>query len=347
VLKEIWIEIPQTAQPDEREELFTAASEACATIVEGNSASRLGGKQGIAVLEHAGPGEIESIKREGKKIALKVAIKGKEDENAAVEAAELGPDYLVVDCRDWRVIPLENIIAKTRGKTKLIAQVQNAEEAQLVLKTLELGTDGVLLKTADPDEIAKTAALVRKENARILLTTARVTTIKQIGTGARVCVDTCDLMQQGEGILVGSQSAGLFLVEAEVHENPYVASRPFRVNAGSLPLYTLASMENTRYLSELKAGDEVLIVDRQGNARTTNVGRAKIEFRPLMLIEAEADGKKITAILQNAETIRLVTPAGSKPVTELKVGDEVVVHVAAPGGRHFGISVPEEKVIER
>jgi 3-dehydroquinate synthase II len=106
-------------------------------------------------------------------------------------------------------------------------------------------------------------------------------------------------------------------------------------------------MQNTRYLSELKAGDEVLIVDRQGNVRTTNVGRAKIEFRPLMLIEAEAQGKQITAILQNAETIRLVTPNDSKPVTELKVGDEVLVHVAAPGGRHFGISVPEEKVIER
>ena len=153
-----------------------------------------------------------------------------------------------------------------------------------MLETLELGTDGVLLKTSDASELAKAVALVKKENAKIPLTTAKITAVKQIGTGARVCVDTCDLMQQGEGILVGSQSAGLFLVEAEVHENPYVQSRPFRVNAGSLPLYTLASMQNTRYLSELKAGDEVLIVDRQGNVRTTNVGRAKIEFRPLMLM---------------------------------------------------------------
>ena len=45
-------------------------------------------------------------------------------------------------------------------------------------------------------------------------------------------MDTCELMIHGEGMLVGSQSAGLFLVEAEVNENPYVASRPFRVNAG-------------------------------------------------------------------------------------------------------------------
>ena len=81
--------------------------------------------------------------------------------------------------------------------------------------------------------------------------------------------------------------------------------------------------------------------------RKTNVGRTKTEFRPLILIEAEVEGKKIKTILQNAETIRLVTPKGSTPVTALKAGDEVLVHVAASGGRHFGVSVPEEKVIER
>jgi 3-dehydroquinate synthase II len=346
-LKELWVEIPESAQPDEREDLFTTANEACATILQGKVATNQLEKREVIVFEHLDAGEIAKLKREGKKTALRIAIKGKEDENKAVEAAELGVDYVIIDCRDWRVIPLENIIAKTRGKTRLIAQVSTAEEARLMLETLELGTDGVLLKTADVAELAKAVAAVKGENAKIRLTTAIITAVKQIGTGARVCVDTCDLMHEGEGILVGSQSAGLFLVEAEVHENPYVQSRPFRVNAGSLPLYTLASMQNTRYLSELKAGDEVLIVDRDGNVRTTNVGRAKIEFRPLLLIEAEAQGKQIKAILQNAETIRLVTPTGSKPVTELKVGDEVLVHVAASGGRHFGISVPEEKVIER
>ena len=346
-MKELWIEIPESAQPDEREDLFTAANEARATILQGKTATNQLEKREITVFEAFSAEEIGKLKRQGKKTAIRITIKGKEDENLAVKAAELGVDYVIIDCRDWRVIPLENIIAKTRGKTRLIAQVSTAEDARLVLETLELGTDGVLLKTADSAELAKAISAVKRENAKIHLTTAVITAVKQIGTGARVCVDTCDLMQQGEGILVGSQSAGLFLVEAEVHENPYVQSRPFRVNAGSLPLYTLASMQNTRYLSELKAGDEVLIVDREGNVRTTNVGRAKIEFRPLMLIEAEAQGKQIKAILQNAETIRLVTPTGSKPVTELKVGDEVLVHIAASGGRHFGVSVPEEKVIER
>ena len=346
-MKELWIEIPETASTDEREDLFTISAEACATTVEGTNASQPLSQNNISVIDGFDYGKIALLRREGKKIALRIAVKGKEDENNAVRAAELGAEYIIIDCRDWRVIPLENIIAKTRGKSKIIAQVQSAEDARLVLETLELGTDGVLLKTADSNELAKVVTILKGEKAKIQLIPAKITAAKQIGTGARVCVDTCDLMQQGEGILVGSQSAGLFLVEAEVHENPFVQSRPFRVNAGSLPLYTLESMQNTRYLSELKAGDEVLIVDRQGNVRTTNVGRAKIEFRPLMLIEAEAKGKKVKAILQNAETIRLVTPDGSKSVTELKVGDEVLVHLATPGGRHFGISVPEEKVIER
>jgi 3-dehydroquinate synthase II len=346
-LKELWIEIPETASTDEREDLFTISAEACATTVEGTNASQPLSQNNISVIDGLDYGKIALLRREGKKIALRIAVKGKEDENNAVKAAELGAEYVIIDCRDWRVIPLENIIAKTRGKSKIIAQVQSAEDARLVLETLELGTDGVLLKTTDPNELTKVVTILKREKAKIQLIPAKITAAKQIGTGARVCVDTCDLMQQGEGILVGSQSAGLFLVEAEVHENPFVQSRPFRVNAGSLPLYTLESMQNTRYLSELKAGDEVLIVDRQGNVRTTNVGRAKIEFRPLMLIEAEAKGKKVKAILQNAETIRLVTPDGSKPVTGLKIGDEVLVHIATPGGRHFGISVPEEKVIER
>ena len=100
-------------------------------------------------------------------------------------------------------------------------------------------------------------------------------------------------------------------------------------------------------MQEFKAGDEVILVTREGKTRKANVGRIKIEIRPLILVEAEVCGKTIKTILQNAETIRVVTPKASKPVTELKPGDEVMVHLAARGGRHFGISVPDETVIEK
>ena len=101
-----------------------------------------------------------------------------------------------------------------------------------------------LLKTSDADEILKTVAIVKPDALKLEMVPAKILATKPISTGARVCVDTCDLMQPGEGMLVGSQSAGLFLVEAEVNENPYVASRPFRVNAGSCSMYTLGNLQS-------------------------------------------------------------------------------------------------------
>ncbi|MGD0202697.1 MAG: 3-dehydroquinate synthase II [Candidatus Bathyarchaeia archaeon] len=346
-MKELWVEIDQAASPKEKETLLRLSEEFADGIIQNTEISTFPDKLNIIFLTELNEKKIFQDKSEGKKTAIKINIKGKEDENTAVKAAELGVDYVIINCLDWRVIPLENLIAKARGKSKLIAEVGTAEDAKLVLEALELGTDGVLLKTSNPNELKKTAKMVKEQTPKLTLTTAKIVSTKPISSGARVCVDTVDLMVLGEGMLVGCQSAGFFLVEAEVNENPYVNSRPFRVNAGAASNYTLTSLQGTRYLSELKAGDEVLIINREGKARITNVGRSKIEFRPLILIEAQVGDTKIKIILQNAETIRLVTPKASKPVTELKPNDEVLVHIAAKGGRHFGVSVPEETVIEK
>jgi 3-dehydroquinate synthase II len=347
-VKELWVEIEPGTPPQEKESLLSTAHENADVVLEGTQASTRSGKLDIVFLADLSEKKISQAKNENRKTAVKINITGKEEENRAAKAAEMGVDYIIINTFDWRVIPLENLIAKAHGgKSKLIAEVSTTQDAKVVLEALELGTDGVLLKTSNPNELAKTAKLVKGQMPKVALTVAKVLSIQPIGTGARVCVDTVDLMVPGEGMLVGCQSAGFFLVEAEVNENPYVQSRPFRVNAGPASHYTLTSIQNTRYLSELKAGDEVLIINREGKVRITNVGRSKIEFRPLILIEAQADDTKIKTILQNAETIRLVTPKASKAVTELKVNDEVLVHLAAKGGRHFGVSVPEETVIER
>jgi len=346
-LKELWIEIDPKTSPQEKESLLSLSYENADVILEEDQASNRNNKLEIVFLSDLNEKKLAQLKKEGKKTALRVTIQGKEDENKAAKAADLGVDYVIINCLDWRVIPLENLIAKGRGKSTLIAEVTTSEDAKVVLEALELGTDGVLLKTGNPKELEKTIKLIKSQAPKMMITPAKILSIKPIGSGARVCVDTVDLMVPGEGMLVGCQSAGFFLVEAEVNENPYVQSRPFRVNAGPASHYTLTSTQSTRYLSELKAGDEVLIVNREGKVRLTNVGRSKIEFRPLILIEAQADDTIIKTILQNAETIRLVTPKASKPVTELKPNDEVLVHIAAKGGRHFGISVPEETVIEK
>lgn len=337
-MKELWLE---TQTKKDTEALINQYVD---VVIEDDKARFTANKQTQTVVSPANEAALEKAKTAK---VMRICISDKASENLIVKAAEQGANYILVSTSNWRVIPLENLIARIKGKSKLIAEVTNAEEAKVALQTLELGTDGVLLKTNDADELMKTVAVVKPDALRLEMATAKILSTKPISTGARVCVDTCDLMQPGEGMLVGSQSAGLFLVEAEVNENPYVASRPFRVNAGSCSMYTLGSLQNTRYLQEFKAGDEVILVTREGKTRKANVGRIKIEIRPLILVEAEVNGKTIKTILQNAETIRVVTPKASKPVTELKAGDEVIVHLAARGGRHFGISVPDETVIEK
>jgi 3-dehydroquinate synthase II len=340
-LKELWVEIEKD---NAKESLNLLVDQYGDAIVKGSRAIFSSNKRELEIIRGKDAGILEI---ELKNKVIRICISDKETENLTVKAAKLGASYLVISCENWRVIPLENLIARIKGESKLIAEVTNAEDAKVALETLELGTDGVLLKTSDPDELLKTVAIVKPDSLKLEMAVAKIVSTKPISTGSRVCVDTCDMMTQGEGMLVGSQSAGLFLVEAEVNENPYVASRPFRVNAGSLSMYTLGTLQTTRYLSELKAGDEVIIVNREGKTRKANVGRIKIEIRPLILVEAQVDGKIMKTILQNAETIRVVTPKTSRPVTELKPDDEVIVHLAAKGGRHFGISVPEETVIEK
>jgi 3-dehydroquinate synthase II len=279
-----------------------------------------------------------------------VELRGKAYERFAVALAKQS-NYVLVIGRDWKIIPLENIIAELQQKeAKVIAGVQSAEEARTALETLEYGADGVLLDTNDVSEI-KRAVEIRDASisATIPLTTARVTRVAELEMGDRVCVDTCSLMVRGEGMLVGSQSFVLFLVHSESEESPYVAARPFRVNAGAVYAYILVG-EKTKYLAELKSGDDVAIVDSAGKTRRAVVGRVKIEKRPLMLVEAEvktAEGKPrpCSIILQNAETIKLMGTKKPISVVDLKSGDEVLVYVT-DAARHFGMAV-EEMVIEK
>jgi 3-dehydroquinate synthase II len=290
---------------------------------------------------------ISGLKRKGKKVAAYVEIKSKKHEQLASRLGKIA-DYLILFGMDWKVIPLENIIASLQKEdVKLIAAVSDYKEAKLALETLEYGTDGVLLCPEDTSEIRKVAKLIEKIGSESYeLKPATITKVKPVGSGDRVCVDTCSIMGLGEGMLVGSYSKGLFLVHSESLESEYVASRPFRVNAGPVHAYVMTPGNKTRYLSEIETGDEVLTVDKDGNTKSTVVGRVKIEKRPLMLVEAEYGGVVLRTLLQNAETIRLVGENKKpKSVADLKVGDKVMVYIDK-GARHFGMAI-NETIIEK
>ena len=263
-------------------------------------------------------------------------IKSGEDESEIVKLCK--EKQVILECSDWSIIPLENLIA--RG-ADVIAQVHSIEEAQTAFGILEKGVNHILLCCNDLVELKEALNCIYASTDQIPLEVAEITEVKPIGMGDRVCVDTCTEMKPGEGMLVGNASSALFLVHSESIVNPYVSPRPFRVNAGAVHAYTRVPGGKTRYLSELSAGDQILITDFNGNTSVGALGRLKIEKRPLMLVKAEVSGKEITTILQNAETIRLTDPEGNPvSVVNLNPGDKVLVAIEE-SGRHFGMKINE------
>ncbi len=295
--------------------------------------------------DFSGSSDISALRRETGPSVGYVRIRNEDYESFAEAVARVAEHTIVVGV-DWQIIPLENLIARVGSETSLVAGVTSAEEAQTAYETLEDGADGVLLDTDDPDEIRKTVEVRDAvDREQLEFQWAELTDIEQTGSADRVCIDTGSLLGDDEGMLVGSMSRGLFFVHAETADSPYVESRPFRVNAGAVHAYARAPEGKTRYLSELAGGDTVQVADVTGGTRTAVVGRSKIERRPMFRVQAAVGDDRVETLLQNAETIKLHTREGRQAVTDLEVGDEVLVHYE-DDARHFGEPV-EESIIER
>ncbi len=250
---------------------------------------------------------------------------------------------VVVKGGDWTIIPLENLLSKT---DRLFVEIDNLHEGRTAFGILEKGVEGVVINHPDPDAVRQLLLMLKGGNEKLELSKARIKRIEPLGLGDRVCVDICSSMVPGEGMLVGNSSQALFLIHAENVENPFVNPRPFRVNAGPVHAYIRMADGQTKYLSEIGTGDCVLIVNFEGKSYPAVVGRAKVERRPLVLVEAEERGLPISVILQNAETIRLVQPEGKAiSLIDLEEGREVLVCMEK-GGRHFGVQI-DETIIER
>jgi 3-dehydroquinate synthase II len=323
-MKELWVDVRPW-----KKELATTAIEsgADALVVEcAGQVRELGRMKTIA------PDGDLILERE----VFECTIKGKQGENEALAHAREG--YVIVHADDWTVIPLENLVSRS---DRIVAAVCTEEEVDLALQVLERGVCGLCLKTDDPAIIRAVAAKLRSSEEKVNLVPFTISAIRQVGMGDRVCVDTCSLLSDGEGMLIGNTSSGFLLVHAETLENPYVSPRPFRVNAGAVHAYIMMPGGKTAYLSDLKVGDPVLVADREGEAREVTVGRVKIERRPMLLVEGVSGETTMSLILQNAETIRLVGEDGkAKSVVDVSVGDRVL-GVREEGGRHFGVAIKE------
>ena len=256
--------------------------------------------------------------------------------------------FVIIDLDDWRIIPLENVIASLQNTgTEIFAVAKSIDEVETLFTVLELGVDGVLMSTNSEEEIVRARNIIKKSSFQIKI--AEIKEVKEVGMGERVCIDTVSMLTEGEGLLVGNKSNFLFLIHNESIGSSFTSPRPFRVNAGAVHCYTITPDGTTKYLSELESGSQVLIVNTKGEARMVGVGRAKIESRPLRLFRAAINDDEMgTIIVQNAETIRFLNESGQiLPVTHAKRGDKILVYSVPSVGRHFGMEVSNEYILEK
>jgi len=286
-------------------------------------------------------------KSKGKKIGKRFEVLSNKDIENILDSAKKGLDFVVIEVKDWKIIPLENIIAKLHKiHTKIFTIARNPKEARKMFSILDIGVDGVIFNTGSINEVRE--ALVYLGSKSFELKSAKIIDIQEVGDGERVCIDTASMLNRGEGMLIGNRANFLFLVHNESVGSSFTSPRPFRVNAGAVHCYTLSPDGTTKYLSELETGVEVLVFDSKGKARRVTIGRCKIEKRPMLMIKAKVGEEVGGIIAQDAETIRFVKSNGRLvSVTHLKKGDSILVHSKAATGRHFGMEVSDEYILEK
>ena len=87
-----------------------------------------------------------AVKPKGKKIGRKFQILSNTDIENVLSIAKKGLDFVVIEVKDWKIIPLENIIAKLHKiHTKIFAIAKTPEEVRKMFSILEVGVDGVIL----------------------------------------------------------------------------------------------------------------------------------------------------------------------------------------------------------
>ena len=267
-------------------------------------------------------------------------------------------EWILLTFEDWSMIPIENVLAATEGTpTKVAAQITKPIEAQGAGFALDIGVDALLCTEACLEaalivkslrlEQATTIDFVEAESEdRVELSMMTITEIQEGHAGDRVCIDLLTMLNQGEGILVGSTAKSFVLVHGETIQSKYVPTRPFRVNAGSVDAYTCLANGTTKYLSELKSGDEIQICEPNGTLRLATIGRMKIERRPFILLRfKDENANEGHVFIQQAETVRLVLEnGGAHSVTNLCVGERIF-GCSFSTTRHVGqsISAPSEE----
>ena len=284
----------------------------------------------------------EQLLKQNKKVAVSVKVVDRESMEFAANIS-LDVDYVICKIKGVTNIPLELIIAKSQyDKTKILKVVDDVTDAIISLGVMEVGVDGVVLQSKSIVDIsALSQELVKKNMGKLELVPCEIVEIKHLEMGERACLDTTSLLTDKEGMIVGCTSSGGLMICSEVHYLPYMNKRPFRVNAGAVCSYVWGPDNMVEYISDLRAGSKVVVVDLEGKTRVVNIGRVKTEVRPLIMLRAKYGDVEIKSILQDDWHMRVFSPEGKVlNITDLKPGDKVMGHVCEPG-RHVGVKISE------
>ncbi len=290
----------------------------------------------------------DAIYVNGTQVGRRVDVSTSEGQSKA-RAMAGSVEWILLDLGEWKMIPIENVIASCDGgPTKVAARISSDEQVLGAAFALEIGVDALLV----PDNVLPTALIAKSqrgerneshieevESEEFDLTSMRVIEVKEGGVGDRICVDLTSMLNPGEGMLVGSSASSMVLVHGETVQSEFVPTRPFRVNAGAAHTYILMSDRSTKYLSELEMGDQVMVTNSVGKSRTATVGRVKIERRPFILFKwRDENDNEAGALLQQAETVRLVSNSGLISITDLSP-DMEIIGWSGGAGRHVGIEI--------
>lgn len=165
-----------------------------------------------------------------------------------------------------------------------------------------------------------------------------VAQIIDMGEGTRVELDFVDALGSSEGVLVGDTARGFLCVLGETRSTDTYPPRPFRVNAGAIHQYVYMGDNKTKYLSEVRAGDRIVITDGK-KERLVSVGRVKIEKRPFKKIILD-DG--ISATLQDADSVFIMGKESSVHFKDVKEQEKIAYLKAESYARHKGEAIEEE-----
>jgi len=232
------------------------------------------------------------------------------------------PDVLQID-------KFESLLDTVRDTgVPVISGVRSPSEAESVVSTMNGSPGGVMVSSPETTELSEYVEVTqRPSDTTIPLESFEIETVEQLGTGVRCCLDTTTLMEETEGMLVGSTNAGGLFVNAEARAPPEASPRPFRVNAGAVHSYVWTDEKNWDYLVNLEMGDTVACLDVDGSIREINVGRVLLAERPLTQIIATGDTQTVSAIVQDHSHVRFMRQNGETvSVPDLEEGDHVLGH---------------------